>query len=231
MDTLQTILLVAPVLLFSVIAHEVAHGWAALSQGDATAKSLGRLSWNPIRHIDPFLTVIMPVMLLVASNGALALGGAKPVPVDPRNFRNYRIGDLIVSLAGVSANLVIAFLAVPLIWGVGALGRAMPSLEPSAVILQAMFLLAVQLNWLLIAFNLIPIPPLDGSHVVQQLLPRALARYYVQIGRFGLLILIALLFFGGGLLDAWLRPALAIARVMIGWAGDSLLPGLPLLLT
>ena len=231
LDTLQSILLVAPVLLFSVIAHEVAHGYAALSQGDDTARSLGRLSWNPIRHIDPFMTVIMPIMLLVASGGKLALGGAKPVPVDPRKFRNYRIGDLIVSLAGVTANLIIAFLCIPLIWAVGAIARAVPALEPSAVILQAMFMLGVQLNWLLIAFNLIPIPPLDGSHVVQQLLPRRLAHYYVQVGRFGLLILIALLVFGEGLLSAWLRPALAIGATMIGWVRGSLLPGLPALLT
>lgn len=231
MDTLQTILLVAPVLLFSVIAHEVAHGYAALSQGDPTAQSLGRLSWNPIRHIDPFMTVLMPVMMLVASGGSFVLGGAKPVPVDPSRFRNYRIGDIIVSLAGVFTNLLIALAAIPLIWVLGALGRGVPVAAPSAAILQGMLIVAVQLNWVLIAFNLIPIPPLDGSHVVQQLLPRRLAHYYVRIGRFGLLILIAILLYGGGFLSWWMRPAMRAAGAMLGWVSDARLPGLPLLFT
>lgn len=225
LDTIQTILLVAPILLFSVIAHEVAHGYAALSQGDPTAQALGRLSWNPVRHIDPFLTVILPIMMLVASQGTMVFGGAKPVPVDPRNFRRYRIGDIIVSLAGVFTNLLIALALVPAIWAVGALGAAVPALEPSATILQAMFVIGVLLNWLLIAFNLIPIPPLDGSHVVQQLLPPALARYYVQVGRYGFLILIALLFFGEGILRAWMSPAMSVAATTLGWVGGDLLPG------
>ena len=229
MDTLQTILLVAPVLLFSVIAHEVAHGYAALSQGDPTARDLGRLSWNPIRHIDPFMTVIMPVMMLVASGGAFVLGGAKPVPVDPARFRNPRVGDIIVSLAGVFTNLLIALACIPLIWLLGALGTAVPGIRPSAAILQGMLVVAVYLNWVLVAFNLIPIPPLDGSHVVRQLLPRALARYYVQVGRFGLLILIALLVAGEGVLSAWMRPAMLAAATMLGWVRDARLPGLPLL--
>ncbi|MBA3889277.1 MAG: site-2 protease family protein [Gemmatimonadaceae bacterium] len=229
MDTLQTILLVAPVLLFSVIAHEVAHGYAALSQGDPTAQSLGRLSWNPVRHIDPFMTLLMPVMMLVASGGSFVLGGAKPVPVDPSRFRNYRSGDLIVSLAGVFTNFVIAFACIPLIWAVGAIGRAMPAAEPSAAIVQGMLVIAVQLNWVLIAFNLIPIPPLDGSHVVQQLLPRRLAHYYVRVGRFGLLILIAILLYGGGFLAWWMRPAMRAAGTMLSWVRDARLPGLPLL--
>src|SRR5688572_33343235 len=93
-DTLQNILFVAPVLLFSVIAHEYAHGYAALKQGDPTALELGRLTWNPIKHIDPFLTIIMPVVMYMASG--IALGGAKPVPVNPLNYRHRKRGDIIV---------------------------------------------------------------------------------------------------------------------------------------
>ena len=85
--TLQTVLFVAPVLLFSVIAHEYAHGYAALKQGDQTALMLGRLTWNPIKHIDPFLTIIMPLIMFLTTR--MALGGAKPVPVNPRNYRNF----------------------------------------------------------------------------------------------------------------------------------------------
>ena len=94
-----------PVLLFSVIAHEYAHGYAALKQGDDTALMLGRLTWNPIKHIDPFMTMLLPLMLCASSHAPI-LGGAKPVPVNPRNYRNFKRGDIIVSLAGVFANLL-----------------------------------------------------------------------------------------------------------------------------
>src|SRR5829696_722740 len=106
-DTLQNILFVAPILLFSVIAHEYAHGWAALKQGDATAQQLGRLTWNPVKHIDPFMTVLLPLMMYWSSGGRFLFGGAKPVTVNPRNYRQYRRGDIIVSLAGIATNLVI----------------------------------------------------------------------------------------------------------------------------
>ena len=96
----QGLLLFVPILLFSVIAHEYAHGYAALKQGDNTALAAGRLTWNPIKHIDPWMTVLLPVLLYYLSRGTVVLGGAKPVPVDPRNYRNYRRGDIIVSLDG-----------------------------------------------------------------------------------------------------------------------------------
>src|SRR4051812_41172441 len=107
-------------MLFSIIAHEYAHGYAALKQGDTTALSLGRLTWNPIKHIDLWLTIILPVMLLFTMG--MALGGAKPVPVNPRNYRNFRRGDIIVSLAGVFTNLLIAIAATILVPLVGLLG-------------------------------------------------------------------------------------------------------------
>src|SRR5258708_23337673 len=107
LHTLQTILLVAPVLLFSVIAHEIAHGYAALRQGDRTALEAGRLSWNPLKHIDPYLTILLPLIMLTGSTLAgrsVVFGGAKPVPVGPRNYKNLRRGDIIGSLAGVAPN-------------------------------------------------------------------------------------------------------------------------------
>ena len=212
LQTLQTILLVAPVLLFSVIAHEIAHGVAALAQGDRTALEAGRLSWNPARHIDLYFTILLPLIMLtgslVAGGRGIVLGGAKPVPVDPRNYRNVRRGDIIVSLAGVATNFVIAIGCALLIVVSGLVGRSIPVLETTLGILQAMFVIGIQINAVLIAFNLLPIPPLDGSHVAKYLMPRPLAVRYVQFGRYGILVLVLLLSFGERLLGAWLRPAL-----------------------
>src|SRR5215211_7515964 len=97
-----------------MVAHEYAHGYAALRQGDSTAYQLGRLTWNPIKHIDPFMTIVLPALLWIVTAGHTILGGAKPVPVNPRNYRNYRRGDIIVSLAGVATNFVLAILAAVL---------------------------------------------------------------------------------------------------------------------
>jgi Zn-dependent protease len=215
-DTLQRILLVAPVLLFSVIAHEYAHGYAALKQGDPTALQLGRLTWNPAKHIDPFMTVLMPIMMLVLSRGAFALGGAKPVPVNPRNYRNYRRGDIIVSLAGVATNLLIALVCTALVALIGAVAAAAPGALAPLRVLQEMMIVGVVLNLALIAFNLLPLPPLDGSHVVKHLLPPAWALRYQQIGQYGILILIALLSFGRPVLDAWMKPAYLLGGLLLG---------------
>jgi Zn-dependent protease len=223
LDTLQDILFVAPVLLFSVIAPEYTHGYAALRQGDPTAKSLGRLTWNPAKHIDPYMTVILPLVMLVASKGQFAIGGAKPVPVNPHNYRNYKRGDIIVSLAGVFTNLLIALACTAVIVPAGLLARAVPPIGPTLALVQAMLILGIGINLVLIAFNLIPIPPLDGSHVMKYLLPRSLAVRYQQIGASGLLILIALLVFG--LLDVWLRPALIVSQYLVGWVRPYVLPG------
>jgi Zn-dependent protease len=213
--TLQNILFVAPVLLFSVIAHEYAHGYAALRQGDPTAYQLGRLTWNPIKHIDPFLTIIMPLMLGIMSQGRFILGGAKPVPVNPRNYRNFKRGDIIVSLAGVFVNLLLALACTGVIALVGLLSRAAPGAGPTVGIIQVMMAYGVAINLMLIAFNLIPIPPLDGSHVMKYLLPPAWALRYQEISRFGLLILIAILAFGGGLLEMWMRPAIIVRAMLL----------------
>ena len=223
-DTLQNILFVAPVLLFSVIAHEYAHGYAALRQGDTTARDLGRLTWNPIRHIDPFLTIAMPLMMGLLSNWRFMLGAAKPVPVDPRNYRNYRRGDIIVSLAGVVTNLLIAVAATALIAVFGFVGRSVPMASDTMAILQVMMIYGVLINLMLIAFNLIPIPPLDGSHVVKHLLPPALSIRYQQLARFGFVILILLLSVGRGVLDAWMRPASAVGEMMLASVQSFVLP-------
>jgi len=157
-------------------------------------------------------------MLFYVSNGTVMLGGAKPVPVNPRNYRNFKRGDIIVSLAGVFVNFMIALAAVILFVLIGLIGRAVPGAETSLGIVQTMMIIAVRLNLLLLAFNLIPIPPLDGSHVIKYLLPPSWALRYQQFGKYGIIVLIILLYSGGGFLNAWMKPALAFESVLLHWA-------------
>ena len=212
-----------PVLLFSVIAHEYAHGYAALKQGDTTALSLGRLTWNPVKHIDPWMTILMPLLLWYASNGSVVLGGAKPVPVDPRNYKHYRRGDIIVSLAGVFTNLLIAIACVMLIAIVGLASRV-DALTSSAGVVQAMLINGVRINMMLLAFNLLPIPPLDGSHVLKHLLPPSWALQYQRVGFYGVFVLVLILWAAPSLLTRWLRPAILFGEAMLGVVGGSVLP-------
>jgi Zn-dependent protease len=221
-DTLQTILFVAPVLLFSVIAPASTHGYAALKQGDTTAQQLGRLTWNPIKHIDPFLTIIMPLVMYYAAG--VALGGAKPVPVDPRNYRHKKRGDIIVSLAGVAVNLVLAFVCAGVIALVGLLARGIPALGASIGILQVMLVLGIQINLMLLMFNLIPIPPLDGSHVMKYLLPPAWSQQYQRMGFLGLILLVVLLRSAPGFLNWWFGPAIFLYRRLQTAVGPLLTP-------
>lgn len=221
---LTGLLIFVPVLLFSVIAHEYAHGYAALRQGDQTALMLGRLTWNPLKHIDPMMTIIVPAMLWIGSGGKMLLGGAKPVPVNPRNYRNFKRGDIIVSLAGVATNFVIAIGCALLFPLLGLLGRSVASLETSAAILQAMMVRGLLLNLVLIVFNLIPIPPLDGSHVMKYLLPAAWSLRYQQMSRYGIIVLIALMWLTPGALYVVMSPAFATFQWTMDQLSGSLLP-------
>ena len=215
-------------LLFSVIAHEIAHGYAALKQGDRTALEAGRLSWNPLKHIDPYLTILLPLIMLTGSallgGRFVVFGGAKPVPVDPGNYKHIRRGDIIVSLAGVATNFVIALACGVAIVLCGLLARAAPALTDTVGILQAMLTIGVMLNFGLIVFNLLPIPPLDGSHVMKYLLPRPLAIRYVQFGRYGMLILMLLLFVGDGVLRVWFQPAFFATETIMNGVEPYIVP-------
>jgi Zn-dependent protease len=223
LDRVTEFLLLAPVLLFAMVAHEYAHGYAALKQGDTTAQQLGRLTWNPAKHIDPFMTVLVPIMTYLA--GGFLFGGAKPVPVNPRNYRHYRRGDIIVSLAGVATNVVIALASALLVVPVGLAGRAVPELTAPMAIVQFMLVTSVTLNLVLAVFNLLPIPPLDGSHVVKYLLPPAWALQYQRIGAYGLLILLLLMSsIGRPFLMAWMRPVVVLSQVAMRAFGPYLLP-------
>jgi Zn-dependent protease len=148
----------------------------------------------------------MPVLTYYWSNGTMIFGGAKPVPVVPRNYRNFKRGDIIVSLAGVAANAVIAVACVVLAVAVGALGRAVPGTAVTLGYAQEMLRFGVFINLLLIMFNLLPVPPLDGSHVMKHLLPPAWAMHYQRVGAYGLLIIILLLSFAPAVISTWLAP-------------------------
>lgn len=221
LDQLGSFLLFVPVLLFSMIAHEYAHGYAALKQGDATAYQLGRLTWNPIKHIDPFMSILLPIFTYFF--WGFMFGGAKPVPVNPRNYRNFRRGDIIVSLAGVAVNFVIAIACIALVVIIGMIGRRAQSSLQELVILQHMMIYGVLFNIVLALFNLIPIPPLDGSHVLKYLLPPAWALQYQRAGRYGLIIVFAVLLFLPRIVYAPIDFASSIA--LGSWVRPFILPG------
>lgn len=199
------LLILLPVLLFSVVVHEYAHGWMALRQGDHTALAAGRLTLNPIAHIDLFGSILFPLVLW-ASNAGFLFGWAKPVPVNPANYRDYVRGDVLVSIAGIAANLVLALISVILFVLTVHAARLMPGTAGVMDVVQQAAGYGILINFVLAVFNLIPIPPLDGSHVVYHLLPPRLGARYREIGRFGMLVLLALLFFAPGVFRYLLWP-------------------------
>jgi len=209
-------------MLFSIIAHEIAHGYAALKQGDTTALSAGRLTWNPVKHIDLWLTIIVPIVLALAHGPVI--GGAKPVPVDPRNYKHRIRGDIIVSLAGVATNLVLAGVLAAVIVILGFVAKAAALLAPTLSIIQAMAGLGIWLNLSLVVFNLLPIPPLDGSHVAKYLLPRSWAIYYQRVGFLGLILIVLLMQTNGSAMNWWFRPAIVATNFIFDKVGTSLLP-------
>ncbi len=199
---------------FAISVHESAHGWAAEKLGDPTARWLGRITLNPIKHIDPFGTVIFPLMLAVI--GAPIIGWAKPVPFVSRNLRNQRRDPALVGLAGPASNVIFAIASVIALL---VLKAAMPGFREllvavvsagalgasgiAAPLVYLLFSLAM-INLVLAVFNLIPIPPLDGSHVLAALLPPPAAYQFAQIGRYGMLLLFVLVW--TGFLGTLLRP-------------------------
>lgn len=207
MPLLDATLLVA-VLIMSVVVHEVAHAWQARREGDDTAERLGRITLNPIRHLDPIGSIILPGIL--AYTGGMIFGWAKPVPVNPANYRQYVAGDIRVSLAGIVSNIGLAVLATLLAGVVVKLRSVVGSMGGTTDILFMTLDYAIYINLILAFFNLIPIPPLDGSHVVAHMLPRELAARYRELGQIGLLIVMGLIFFAPGFMDFFLAPVSAL---------------------
>ena len=216
-------LLILPILLLSVVAHEYAHAWAAYRQGDTTAYMLGRLTFNPIPHIDPFMSIIVPVGLWLLSKGAFTFGAAKPVPVNPRNYRHYRRGDIIVSSAGIAMNALIALACAGVFILLGLLGQQLPDADWLGT-LQKMAGVGISLNVLLAVFNLVPLPPLDGSHVFYHLLPPALGARYRALGRYGFVILMLTLYLVPGAWNVVLWPVSRITEAATQALGPWALP-------
>jgi Zn-dependent protease len=175
----------------------VAHGWMALRLGDSTARDSGRLTLNPIPHIDPIGSIAIP-LLSYLSVGSVFIAWAKPVPINPANFRNYRRDDILVSIVGPFSNLLVAFgcavfyIISERVFGPLNLIEKNMQREIAAFFIH-MFAAGITLNIFLAVFNLIPVPPLDGSHVLSSLLPAELGERYHQIGFFGILLVILLM--------------------------------------
>ena len=190
-DTLfQALTLIVP-LVFAIVFHEVAHGYVAKLLGDTTAQERNRLTLNPLRHVDPVGTVLLPGMLALAK--APVFGWAKPVPVNQYRLRNPRVGMMLVAAAGPATNLVLAALgAVALGW----LGQGITEEPVQGTLRQFAILNAfnfILINVFLALFNLLPVPPFDGSHIVEGLLPRALAEHYARLRPFGLVLMLVVL--------------------------------------
>jgi Zn-dependent protease len=193
METLYII----PILLFSVVVHEVMHGYVALKCGDPTAKYMGRLTLNPIPHIDLFGSILVPLFSILVA-GRVFIAWAKPVPVNPLNFRNYKRDSVLVSAVGPISNLFLALCCALFVVVLLNLGNFFDSFNSELVkfayeFLLKMFYSGIYLNIVLGVFNLIPVPPLDGSHVLASILPDRLGESYRQIGFFGIFIVIFLM--------------------------------------
>lgn len=201
-ETLVLAIILIPCLVIAIVFHEVAHGWVANMLGDPTAKDLKRLSLNPLRHVDPVGTVILPGIL--ALTGAPVFGWAKPVPVNFRRLNNPRRDMMVVAAAGPGTNLVLALIGAVLV------GLLLPEDaqvgEPLSILGNALFAF-MWINLFLALFNLIPLPPFDGSHIVEGLLPDDAARAYARLRPYGLPLLFFLL-----LIVPWLFPGLGIVE-------------------
>ncbi len=210
------------ILLFALSLHEAAHAWMASRLGDQTARMLGRVTLNPIKHIDPIGTVLIPLaMLFLPGAGRLLFGWARPTPVNTRNFKRVVRDDILTTLAGPVSNIaaavasLIALIIVAKATPTGAIvvkGLAMGMVDPSLMggspvifPMVVLFYFSIVLNLFLAAFNLLPLPPLDGSHIIRHILPYNALRVYDSLG---MISLILILFFGGPVVNLIVSPAL-----------------------
>jgi Zn-dependent protease len=207
MDPILGIIIYIVILLFSVVFHEVAHGLVAERLGDPTARFSGRLTLNPVPHIDPVGSILLPAILYFL--GLPMLGAAKPVPVDYRNIRNFKLGLILVSIAGPITNFILAILAA-LVY------RYAPNLSDIG---EVLLLITVRVNLILGVFNLIPIPPLDGSKVLAGVigyLDRNAMHWFLELERFGFLIILFLLMIPNVLSSVLIPPAESLWYLFLG---------------
>jgi Zn-dependent protease len=203
--------------VFAISVHESAHAWMANLRGDPTARMLGRITLNPIKHIDPVGTVLLP--LVAALTGLRLLGWAKPTPVNPRNFRNPVLDDVLTSVVGPVSNIAVASSATALLLMIkltSSAGRAavydpLRTQSPLGALCVLLFEF-VEINVLLAVFNLIPIPPLDGSHVLRHFLPESVRQVYDMAGLIGL---VALIYFAPNLLSKLVTPVIGVFLLVL----------------
>jgi Zn-dependent protease len=208
----EEIVLSIPVLLLAFCVHEFMHAWVALRLGDDTAYRQGRVTLDPRAHIDPIGSILFPLISRIT--GGPLIGWARPTPTDPRNFRHYQRDDILVSLAGVFGNFVLALLFALLHLAVVLVERGT---GVTAVLGTAdrLFRIGVELNVILVVFNLMPVPPLDGSRVVYHFLPTSLARAYRQLTPYGMIILYVLLL--SGAMDTVFGVAKTARNLLLGF--------------
>lgn len=191
MDTNQIIIVIfqVAILIMSVVIHEVAHGWVAYKLGDPTANDHGRLTLNPIPHLDPVGSFLVPIMLLIVSAGQFAFGWAKPVPFNPYNLKNQRRDPALIALAGPVSNFLVALLFGLVFRFLGPLMLVGPKVELAIIIFQAIIIT----NIVLAIFNLIPVPPLDGSKILFAFLSPSMEHVQHTLERYGFVILVGIL--------------------------------------
>ena len=188
-------------LLISVSLHEFSHGWVAYKLGDNTAKNSGRLTLNPLAHIDLFGTIILPITLFITTSGNFVFGAAKPVPINYMALRNPKRDIIWVGASGPASNLIFAGI-LAILW----------RMLPYHPIIDYIILMLITINVILALFNLVPIPPLDGSRIIMGILPDKISRVYASIEPYGFIIVIFLIF--AGLFGAIVEP---VARILLSW--------------
>ena len=202
--SLASIIISVPIFIFAMMIHEIAHGWVAYKLGDPTAKFSGRLTLNPISHIDPIGTILLPITLIMMKS-PVVFGWAKPVPINFFGLRNPKRDIMLVGAAGPVVNIIFAFI-------LAAIFRLLP-IAPTSLLGEVLFA-SILVNLILAAFNLIPIPPLDGSRILFSLLPPGPAMRYMSIEPYGFIILFVLIYFG--FLDRVVYPLVKILEKIIG---------------